>query len=195
MNERHIYPVFERGISRSERQERLGQKGRVLWFTGLSGSGKSTLALALERYWFEAGKKVYLLDGDNIRSGINKDLGFSPEDRAENIRRIAEVAALMKEAGWWVLCSFVSPMRTLRETAKRIIGEEDFKEIWVSTSLEECERRDVKGLYAKARSGEIKVFTGVSAPYEVPEDADVEINTEGKDLEECVGILVKGLGE
>lgn len=187
----HIHPIFDRTISREEREERLGQKGRVYWFTGLSGSGKSTLALALERHWFDSGKHVYLLDGDNIRSGLNNNLGFSQSDRFENIRRIAEVAKLLKEAGWWVLCSFVSPTNEIREVVKKVIGEDDLQMIWVNTSLEECERRDVKGLYAKARAGEIPNFTGISAPFEVPIGSHIEIKTEGQRIEESLEILIK----
>ena len=183
---KEIYPIFEKSLSREEREKRLMQRGRVLWMTGLSGSGKSTLAVGLEKKWFKEGKHVYLLDGDNIRSGINKDLGFTVEDRKENIRRIAEVATLFKNAGWWVICSFVSPLRSIRNMAREIIGEEDFIEIWVSTSLEECERRDVKGLYSKARKGEIHNFTGISSPYEEPKENFISIDTEGKTVDECI---------
>jgi adenylyl-sulfate kinase len=190
---KNIHPVFERTISGAERSAQMGQEGRVIWFTGLSGSGKTTIALSLERYWFDQGYQTFLLDGDNIRSGINKDLGFSNEDRRENIRRIAEVARLMKEAGLWVLCSFVSPTREIRALARDIIGE-GFHEIWVSTPLEECEDRDVKGLYAKARAGEIPDFTGISAPFEAPDGDHIEINTLGRSVEDCVRDLLGHLG-
>ena len=187
----HIHPIFDRTISREERESRLDQKGKVFWFTGLSGSGKSTLALALERHWFDEGRHVYLLDGDNIRSGLNSNLGFSQEDRFENIRRIAEVAKLMKEAGWWVLCSFVSPTNQIRQVIRDVVGDADLQMIWVNTSLEECERRDVKGLYAKARAGEIPNFTGISAPFESPDGPHIEVDTEGFDIRESLELLIK----
>ena len=189
----NIHPVFERTISGADRKAQMGQEGRVIWFTGLSGSGKTTIALSLERYWFDQGYQTFLLDGDNIRSGINKGLGFSIEDRRENIRRIAEVAKLMKEAGLWVLCSFVSPTREIRRMARDIIGD-GFEEVWVSTPLEECESRDVKGLYAKARAGEIPDFTGISAPFESPEGQHIEINTLDRSVEDCVQELLDHLG-
>ena len=178
---RHTYQV-----SKSQRQKLLNQNSILLWFTGLSGSGKSTIANALEHKLHQEGVKTYALDGDNIRKGINNDLTFSPEDRKENIRRIAEVANLMVDAGVVVLAAFVSPYKKDRENIARIVGNDNFVEIFVNTSIEECERRDVKGLYKKARAGEIKDFTGVNAPYEAPEAPDVEIITDGLSIEECV---------
>ena len=153
----NIYPVFDRMMTRKEKEEMLGQRGLMVWFTGLSGSGKSTLALALERELSARGILCKVLDGDNIRSGINSNLGFSAEDRRENIRRIAEVARLFVDLGVVTIASFISPERSMREMAAEIIGREDFKEIYVSTSIAECERRDVKGLYARARRGEIRI--------------------------------------
>ncbi len=178
---RHDYAV-----SKLQRQKLLDQNSFLLWFTGLSGSGKSTIANALEHKLHEEGFKTYALDGDNIRKGINNDLTFSPEDRKENIRRIAEVANLMVDAGVVVLAAFVSPYKKDRENIVRIVGNDNFVEIFVNTSIEECEKRDVKGLYKKARAGEIKDFTGVNAPYEAPEAPDVEIITDGLTVEECV---------
>jgi len=157
----------------------------VFWFTGLSGSGKSSIASGVERRLFLKGMQVYALDGDNIRTGLNKDLGFTREDRAENLRRIAEVAKLMLDAGMIVLAAFVSPLKSDREMVKLIIGAEHFVEVFVNTSLEECERRDVKGLYKKARLGEIANFTGISAPYEAPECPDLEL-TEALDIEAAI---------
>lgn len=183
--EDNIHPVFERMLQRSEREQRLGQRAKVLWLTGLSGSGKSTIAIGLERALFAAGFFPQLLDGDNIRSGINNNLGFSLEDRAENIRRIAEVAKLYAHSGIVVLCSFISPTREMRHLAASIIGA-DFLEIFVDTPLEICEARDVKGLYAKARRGEIQGFTGIDSPYEAPEDPFLRLTTANKSVEACV---------
>ncbi len=171
---------------RKKREEMLGQKAVTLWFTGLSGSGKSTVADALEQKLCEMGKHTMLLDGDNIRFGLNSDLGFSEADRVENIRRIAHVCKLLNDAGVIVLASFVSPYAADRQKAKEIIGETAFTEIYVSTPIEECERRDVKGLYKKARAGEIAHFTGISDPYEAPLSPDVAIDTSKLSLAECV---------
>jgi len=173
-------------ISKIQRQKLLDQNSFLLWFTGLSGSGKSTLANALEYKLHQEGFKTYALDGDNIRKGINKDLTFSPEDRTENIRRIAEVANLIVDSGVIVLAAFVSPYKKDREFIASVLGNNNFVEIFVNTSLEECEKRDVKGLYKKAREGKIKDFTGVNAPYEAPDSPDVEIKTDGLSIEECV---------
>ena len=181
---RHDYQV-----SKLQRQKLLDQNSFLLWFTGLSGSGKSTIANALEYKLHSEGFKTYALDGDNIRKGINNDLTFSPEDRKENIRRIAEVSNLMVDAGVVVLAAFVSPYKKDRENIARIVGNDNFVEIFVNTSIEECERRDVKGLYKKARAGEIKDFTGVNAPYEAPDTPDVEIITDGLSIEECVSTI------
>ena len=173
-------------ISLEERTKLMHQKSFLLWFTGLSGSGKSTIANALERKLHEEGYKTYALDGDNIRQGINQDLTFSAEDRTENIRRIAEVAHLLVDAGVIVLAAFVSPYKKDRENIVNIVGNDNFVEIFVNTSLEECEKRDVKGLYKKARSGEIKNFTGVNAPYEAPDNPDVEVITDNLSVDESV---------
>lgn len=181
-------------ITKEVRERRLGQKAATLWFTGLSGAGKSTLANALEIKLAAMGKHTMLLDGDNIRMGLNRDLSFSDEDRTENIRRIAEVAKLMNDAGLIVLTSFISPFKQDRELARSIIGE-DFVEIHVSTSLEECERRDVKGLYKKARAGEIAEFTGISSPYEAPENPDIQIDTGKCSVDAAVDQLLKALKE
>lgn len=189
MANNNIHPIFDRLLSRQEREQRLGQQGKVLWLTGLSGSGKSTIAENLERKLFEAGYFPQVLDGDNIRSGINKNLGFSVADRTENIRRIAEVARLYANSGLIVLASFISPTRQIRAMAKTIIGEDDFLEIYVNAPLAECERRDVKGLYQKARRGEIKGFTGIDSPYEAPESPFLEIRTDQLALEKSVDVL------
>ena len=172
--------------SLDERKKLLQQNSFLIWFTGLSGSGKSTIANALERKLYEEGYKTYALDGDNIRQGINKDLSFSAEDRTENIRRIAEVAHLLVDAGVIVLAAFVSPYKKDRESIVNVVGNDNFVEIFVNTSLEECENRDVKGLYKKARAGEIKDFTGVNAPYEAPDNPDVEVVTDHLSIDESV---------
>ena len=169
----NIYPIFDRMMSRDDKEQLLKQRGMMLWFTGLSGSGKSTVAIALERELHSRGLLCRILDGDNIRSGINNNLGFSAEDRVENIRRIAEVGRLFVDTGIITIAAFISPNNQLREMAAEIIGKDDFVEVFVSTPLEECEKRDVKGLYAKARRGEIKNFTGISAPFEAPEHPDI----------------------
>lgn len=186
----HIYPIFDKMMSRSDKENLLHQKGLMVWFTGLSGSGKSTIAIALERELHQRGLLCRILDGDNIRCGINNNLGFSEEDRVENIRRIAEVGKLFVDTGIITIAAFISPNNNLREMAARIIGENDFVEVFVSTPLEECERRDVKGLYAKARRGEIKEFTGISAPFETPDHPDIELDTSVISLEESVNQLL-----
>lgn len=178
-------------INKKDRNKLNEHNSFLIWFTGLSGSGKSTLANALESKLFEQNIKTYTLDGDNIRKGINKDLSFSPEDRTENIRRIAEVANLIVDAGVVVLAAFVSPYKKDREEIKQIVGADNFIEVFVNTSVEECERRDVKGLYKKARLGEIKNFTGVNAPYEAPENPDIEIITENMSPEEAIKKIEK----
>ncbi len=192
MNE--IYPIFDQMLSRSDKEELLGQKGVMLWFTGLSGSGKSTVAIALERELQKRGLLCRILDGDNIRSGINKGLGFTAEDRRENIRRIAEVAKLFVDTGIITIAAFISPSNELRRMASDIIGAEDFKEVYISTPLEVCEARDVKGLYAKARRGEIKNFTGISAPFEAPEHPALSIDTSKVSLEDSVKQILAFLG-
>ena len=177
-------------VSQEDRQALLKQKPRTLWFTGLSGSGKSTIAKLLEKTLIDNGKLCFLLDGDNIRHGLNKDLGFSPEDRKENIRRIAEVAKLMNDAGLIVLTAFISPYREDRDMARQIIGDENFREIYVSTPLAACEERDPKGLYKKARAGQIKGFTGIDAPYEPPENPSLVIETETLTPKDCVDTII-----
>lgn len=174
----------EADITREDRERLNGHKAAVLWFTGLSGSGKSTLAHAVENALFERGCRTYVLDGDNIRHGLNKNLGFSPEDREENIRRIGEVANLFVQAGVIALTAFISPYRADRDKA-RAIAKESFIEIYVKCGLDVCESRDVKGLYKKARAGEIKEFTGISAPYEEPLAPELVVDTGKASLEEC----------
>ena len=186
----NIYPIFDRMRSRDDKEQLLKQRGMMLWFTGLSGSGKSTVAIALERELHSRGLLCRILDGDNIRSGINNNLGFSAEDRVENIRRIAEVGRLFVDTGIITIAAFISPNNQLREMAAEIIGKDDFVEVFVSTPLEECEKRDVKGLYAKARRGEIKNFTGISAPFEAPEHPDITLDTSKLPVEESVKILL-----
>ena len=186
----HVYPIFDKMLSRSAKEQLLGQKGLMVWFTGLSGSGKSTLAVALERELHQRGLLCRILDGDNIRSGINNNLGFSAADREENIRRIAEVGKLFVDTGIITLAAFISPDEKMRQMAASIIGNEDFLEVYVNTPIEACEKRDVKGLYAKARKGEIKNFTGVSAPFEAPETPDISSDTSVTSLEESVQALL-----
>ncbi|TXE19101.1 adenylyl-sulfate kinase [Psychroserpens burtonensis] len=170
-------------VSKKERNSSNNHNSFLLWFTGLSGSGKSTIASLVEKALFDLGIKTYSLDGDNIRKGINNDLSFSPEDRTENIRRIAEVSNLMVDSGLVVLAAFVSPYKKDRENIRTIVKDVNFVEVYINTSIEECERRDVKGLYKKARAGEIKNMTGISAPYETPKAPDIEIKTEGESIE------------
>ncbi len=178
-------------LSREEREARLNQRACVVWLTGLSGSGKSTLAIGLEHYLFEKGFYPQVLDGDNIRTGICNNLSFSPEDRQENIRRISEVAKLYVQSGLVTICSFISPTRAIRQMAGEIIGAEDFLEVYVNTPLEICEARDVKGLYKKARAGEIKGFTGIDSPYEPPLNPALEILTGSRKLEDSLDLLIK----
>ena len=181
-----IYPIFDKMLPREAHESLLGQKGKLLWFTGLSGSGKSTVAMAVEHELHRRGVLTRLLDGDNVRTGINKGLTFSEEDRKENIRRIAEVGKLFVNTGIVTLCCFVSPTKELRDMAREIVGEDDFEEIYISTPLEVCEERDVKGLYAKARRGEVANFTGISAPFEAPENPTLSIDTSKETLEDSV---------
>lgn len=178
-------------LTRADKEELLGQHGVMIWFTGLSGSGKSTIAIALERKLHKRGILCRILDGDNIRSGINNNLGFSEADRVENIRRIAEVSKLFVDTGIITIAAFISPSNDIREMAADIIGRDDFVEVYVSTPIEECERRDVKGLYAKARRGEIKNFTGISAPFETPEHPALTLDTSVLSLEESVHKLLE----
>jgi len=178
-------------VKRENRSKLKKHKPLLLWFTGLSGSGKSTVANAVEQALYNKGVHTYILDGDNVRKGINANLSFSPEDRTENIRRIAEISNLMLDAGLVVLAAFVSPYREDRENVKKTVGNANFVEIFVNTPIAECERRDVKGLYEKARKGEIENFTGVNAPYEAPLAPDIEIDTSQETLEVSVAIIMK----
>lgn len=180
-------------VTKEDRESALEQKGVVLWFTGLSGSGKSTVAREVEKKLFVAGHHAYVLDGDNIRFGLNKNLGFSPEDRTENIRRIGEVAKLFADAGVITLTAFISPYREDRDLARALLKEGEFIEIYVQCPVEECEKRDVKGLYKKARAGEIKEFTGVSAPYEEPAAPELVLDTAAAALEESAAEVISYL--
>ncbi len=191
MENNNIYPIFDRMMTRGDKEALLGQRSLMVWFTGLSGSGKSTIAIALERELHQRGLLCRILDGDNIRSGINNNLGFSEADRVENIRRIAEVSKLFVDTGIITIAAFISPSNDIREKAADIIGRDDFVEVYVSTPIEECERRDVKGLYAKARRGEIKNFTGISAPFEAPEHPALTLDTSVLSLEESVHKLLE----
>lgn len=188
----NIFPDKNFLVSTSDKEAKLKQKGKVLWFTGLSGSGKSTVAKHLEKRLFEQGFTTAILDGDNVRSGLTKNLSFSEEDRTENIRRIAEVAKLFAENGIICLCCFVSPTLNIRTLAKDIIGEDKFSEIFINTPLEICEQRDVKGLYKKARAGEVKNFTGIDAPFEAPENPAYSVSTEGE-VEAAAQDLLNGI--
>jgi len=180
-------------VARTDREAQWGQQGVTIWLTGLSGSGKSTVAVAAEKMLHDKGKATYILDGDNIRMGLNSNLGFSPEDRTENIRRIGEVAKLFTDAGIIVFTSFISPYRGDRDQVREIMGEDDFVECYVSTDLETCEGRDVKGLYKKARAGEIPEFTGISAPYEEPLSPELVIDTAGQSVDESAAELIAHL--
>jgi adenylylsulfate kinase len=182
-------------VSRQERETLLGQRGATLWFTGLSASGKSTLAIETERRLHDMGYLTYILDGDNIRHGLNRNLGFSPEDRAENIRRIGEVSRLFSDAGLIVLTAFISPYRADRDGVREMHAEGNFIEVHVDCPLEVCERRDPKGLYRRARAGEIQEFTGISAPYEHPRDPEVTILTSDREIDSCVDQIVSYLVE
>jgi adenylylsulfate kinase len=183
----------ESKVTKADRQNRNRHKSAVLWFTGLSGSGKSTLTVALEKELFERGIHTYRLDGDNIRHGLNKDLGFSPEDRTENIRRIGEVAKLMVDAGLITLTAFISPYQNDRNYVRSLLEENEFIEVYVKCSLEICEKRDPKGLYKKARKGEIKQFTGIDAPYEEPVQPELIVDTEHQSLDKSVRQVIQYL--
>ena len=187
----NIYPIYDRMMTRQDKESLLGQRGIMIWFTGLSGSGKSTVAMGVERELHAQGILCRILDGDNVRAGINNNLGFSAEDRIENIRRIAEIGKLFVQTGVVTLACFVSPTNDIRQMAREIVGEEDFLEVYISTPIEECERRDVKGLYARARKGEVKNFTGISAPFEAPVSADIDIDTSKTPMEESVKTLTE----
>ena len=189
----HIHPIFDQLLQRSEREERLQQRSKVLWLTGLSGSGKSTVAKYLERVLFAEGYLPQVLDGDNIRFGINSNLSFSSEDRLENIRRIAEISKLYLHSGIICINSFISPTREMRDLARSIVGSEDFIEIYINAPIEVCEARDVKGLYQKARAGLIKGFTGIDDPYEAPENPELEIRTDQMSIEDSAQRIVEYL--
>lgn len=186
---KNIHPVSDRMLPRESREKLLQQKAKVFWLTGLSGSGKSTLAIGLQSELHKAGKLCYILDGDNMRAGLNSNLGFSEAERTENIRRIAEVAKLFSDAGVITICSFVSPTIQIRELAKNIIGQNDFHEVYINASLESCEKRDVKGLYKKARAGEIKDFTGIHQPFEAPANPWLEIKTDKESYDNSLQVL------
>lgn len=180
----HIHPTFDRILQRDAKEKLLNQKGTVIWMTGLSGSGKTTVAIAVEQVLNKKGYLTQILDGDNIRTGINNNLGFTEEDRIENIRRISEVSKLFVNCGVITLNCFVSPTEEIRDIARNIIAKEDLIEVFIDTPFEECEKRDVKGLYKKARAGEIKNFTGLDAPFEAPKNPSVVVKTKGQTIEE-----------
>lgn len=186
-----VYPIFDKMLSREDKESLLHQRGIMIWMTGLSGSGKSTVAIGVERELHNRGILCRILDGDNIRAGINSNLGFSEEDRRENIRRIAEIGKLFVDTGIVTIACFVSPTTELREMARKIIGEKDFREVYIATPLAECERRDVKGLYARARRGEVKDFTGISAPFEAPTNPDLSLDTSKMTLKEEVEAVIE----
>ena len=187
----NIHPVFHKILQRSDKEALLKQRGRVIWLTGLSGSGKTTIAIALERELNDKGYLTQVLDGDNVRAGINSNLDFSENDRKENIRRIAEVSKLFVSCGIVTINCFVSPTEEIRKLAKDIIGADDYTEVYVNTPLAVCEQRDVKGLYAKARRGELKDFTGIDAPFEEPKNATIEIDTLKLSVEEAVKEIIE----
>ena len=191
----NIFTIFDDILQREEKEELLNQKSKVIWMTGLSGSGKTTIAIALEQKLRDKGFLTQVLDGDNVRIGINNNLGFSAEDRAENIRRIAEISKLFLNCGIITINCFVSPTIDIRANAKQIIEPDNFIEIFVNTSLEICEERDVKGLYKKARAGEIKDFTGISAPYEAPEDPELIVDTDKLSIRESIDFIMDYLRE
>ena len=189
----NIFPVFDKIISKEKKEKLLNQKGKVVWLTGLSGSAKTTIALQLEKELYKLGFLVQILDGDNIRAGINNNLSFSEGDRTENIRRIAEVSKLFLNCGVITINCFVSPTIKMRQIAEKIIGKENYYEIFINADLETCEKRDVKGLYKKARNGEIKNFTGIDSQYEKPNNPSLEINTSQLSIEESIEIILKNV--
>ena len=189
----NIFPVFDKIISKEKKEKLLNQKGKVVWLTGLSGSGKTTIALQLEKELYKLGFLVQILDGDNIRAGINNNLSFSEGDRTENIRRIAEVSKLFLNCGIITINCFVSPTIKMRQIAKKIIGKENYYEIFINADLETCEKRDVKGLYKKARNGEIKNFTGINSQYEKPNNPRLEVNTSQLSIEESIEVILKNV--
>lgn len=193
MEQGEIHPIFDQILNRGDKQRLLNQKSVVVWITGLSGSGKSSIARGVEIELHKRGFLTQVLDGDNVRTGINNNLGFSAEDRKENIRRIAEISKLFKECGIILINCFISPTEAIRKQAREIIGDDDFFEVYVNTPLEICEKRDTKGLYAKARKGLIKNFTGIDAPYEEPKTPEVEIYTPDLTIEKGVQIVLEKL--
>jgi adenylylsulfate kinase len=190
---KNIFPVFDKIISKEKKEKLLNQKGKVVWLTGLSGSGKTTIALQLEKELYKLGFLVQILDGDNIRAGINNNLSFSESDRTENIRRIAEVSKLFLNCGIITINCFVSPTIKMRQIAKKIIGKENYYEIFINADLETCEKRDVKGLYKKARNGEIKNFTGIDSQYEKPNNPNLEVNTSQLSIDQSIEIILKNV--
>lgn len=193
MSESNNITWHDSEVTKEERQNRNGHKSAVIWFTGLSGSGKSTVSVALEKALFNEGKQTYRLDGDNVRHGLNKNLGFSPEDRTENIRRIGEVAKLMVDAGSITVTAFISPYKQDRDNVRAILEDDEFIEVYTKCSVEECENRDPKGLYKKARSGEIPEFTGISAPYEDPDHPEIILDTEHESINQSVDRVIQYL--
>ena len=195
MSTEHLHPTFDKMLPREAKEELLGQRGLVVWLYGLSGSGKSTLSHHLERKLHDEGRFVKLLDGDNVRTGLNNNLGFSDEDREENIRRVAEVAKLFADTGIVTVASFITPNNELRASARKIIGDDDLLEVYVKASFETCAERDVKGLYAKAKAGEVKQFTGKDSAFEEPDAADLVIDTEAESEEESLEILYRAIAD
>lgn len=193
MSESNNITWHDSEVTKEERQNRNGHKSAVIWFTGLSGSGKSTVSVALEKALFNEGKQTYRLDGDNVRHGLNKNLGFSPEDRTENIRRIGEVAKLMVDAGSITVTAFISPYKQDRDNVRAILEDDEFIEVYTKCSVEECENRDPKGLYKKARSGEIPEFTGISTPYEAPDHPEIILDTEHESINQSVDRVIQYL--
>jgi len=189
-SEKHIYPVFDKILQRKDKEKLLRQRSKVIWMTGLSGAGKTTIAKYLDEALYRQGYIAQILDGDNIRAGINNNLSFSDADRFENIRRIAEISKLFINCGIIIINSFISPTEAIRKMALEIIGKENFVEVFVSAPIEVCEQRDTKGLYARARRGEIRNFTGIDSPFELPEHADVTIHTHKQTIEESVNQLL-----
>ncbi|MDU3871304.1 MAG: adenylyl-sulfate kinase [Staphylococcus warneri] len=195
MSETKHITWHESEVTKAQRQTRNGHQSVLIWFTGLSGSGKSTVSVALEKALFEDGKQTYRLDGDNVRHGLNKNLGFSPEDRQENIRRIGEVGKLMVDSGAITVTAFISPYKQDRDNVRQLFEEQEFIEVYTECSIETCEQRDPKGLYKKARTGEIPEFTGISASYEPPEEPEIIINTEDNSVESSVNQILSYLKE
>jgi adenylylsulfate kinase len=193
MEQGKVYPLFEKLVSREVKEQKLGQHAKVIWFTGLPCSGKTTLALGLEKELISRGYLCQVLDGDNVRCGINNNLGFSNADRLENIRRIAEISKLFLSAGVITINAFVSPTNEIRDLARGIIGDDDFIEIFLNPTLDSCEHRDVKGMYKKARAGQIADFTGVNAPFEVPENPNLEIHTDTENIQTSLKQLLDNI--